>query len=178
MGAGEMHGEFESGRGEDARGRSSGESLASEVARVLSGKGVHAALSLLNRRTRFRFSGLYRVDPPLLRNIHLFDRENPDLNVSGAVSPLASTYCGIACSTAAPFITSDARSDARLESHPARDSIVSYCGVPIRSRGGIPWATLCHFDFRRRLARPEETALLETIVPVFAQWLAGQGLLG
>ena len=147
------------------------------MAQVLSSDGVLAALQLLNRRTRFRFTGLYRVEPLLLRNIHLFDRENPNLNVSGTVSPLTVGYCGIACATAAPFVTSDAREDHRLESHPARESMISYCGVPIRSRSGIPWGTLCHFDLRPRLAPPGEATHLETVAPIFAAWLTAEGLL-
>ena len=177
MGEEDMHIGIATGRALEARARSPRATHASEIDRVLGSEGVHAALQLLNTRTRFRYTGLYHVDPPLLRNIHLFDRENPGLNVSGTVSPLTIGYCGIACSTGAPFVTSDSRKDPRLESHPARESMISYCGVPIRSRGGIPWGTLCHFDFRRRLASPDEAALLETLVPVFAGWLIGQGLL-
>ena len=53
------------------------------LSRLLHGRGLHAALGYLNERTRYRFTGLYRADPPLLRNIGLFDRENPDIDASG-----------------------------------------------------------------------------------------------
>ena len=57
--------------------------------------GIIGALRFLNGRTRYRYTGLYRAEPPLLRNVQLFDRENPTLNVSGEVKPLQQTYCGI-----------------------------------------------------------------------------------
>jgi hypothetical protein len=172
-----MHTYTQTARAQGEHDRQTRDSRASEVAQALRGEGALAALRLLNGGTRFRFTGLYRVEPPLLRNIHLFDRENPNLIVSGAVSPLSTGYCGIACSTGEPFVTTDSRKDARLDSHPARESMISYCGVPIRARSGIAWGTLCHFDVRRRLAPPGETTLLEALVPVFTEWLGDQGLL-
>lgn len=42
--------------------------------------GPHAALRFLNARTRFRYTGIYAIDPPTLRSIDLFDRENPSLH--------------------------------------------------------------------------------------------------
>src|SRR5688572_12721390 len=69
------------------------------VARALDEEGIGAVLRLLNGRTRFRFTGLYRAAPPLLENVDLFDRENPRLNVSGDRIPLERSYCSIVCAT-------------------------------------------------------------------------------
>lgn len=142
-----------------------------ELRSILHDHGVHAALGFLNARTRFRFTGIFQVDPPLLRNIHLFDRENPTLNVSGAVSSVDIGYCGIASATNAPFRTRNARRDPRLMTHPARDSMLAYAGVPIRLPSGAAWGTLCHFDWRPRLMPPGELPLLEAAVSIVTGWL-------
>jgi hypothetical protein len=135
------------------------------------------ALPLLNARVRLRYTGVFRVDPPWLRNVSMFDRENPSLNVSGGVSSVDIGYCGIVCSTNKPFATSDARCDARFESHPARDSMLSYAGVPIRTAGGIAWGTLCHFDSRPRLVAESEMVVLQAVVPCFVAWLRRCGIM-
>ena len=134
-------------------------------------RGPLAALACLNARVRFRFTGLYHADPPVLRNLYLVDRENPTLNVSGDVCPLDETYCAITCAREASFSTRDARVDARLREHPARHSVLSYSGVPLRLADGSAWGTLCHFDLRPRLLPATELALLEAVAPIFVHWL-------
>jgi GAF domain-containing protein len=147
---------------------------AAHFARLLHGRGLPAALGYLNERTRYRFTGLYRAEPPLLHNVALFDRENPDLDGSGAVAKLDETYCSITRRTGSPFSTDDALHDARLTTHAARDSVLCYSGVPIRLGNGLAWGTLCHFDLRPRLLPPDELAVLASVAPVVAEWLARQ----
>lgn len=147
---------------------------AAHFARLLHGRGILVALGYLNERTRYRFTGLYRAEPPLLHNVALFDRENPDLDGSGAVAKLDETYCSITRLTASPFSTDDAMHDARLTTHAARDSVLCYSGVPIRLGSGLPWGTLCHFDLRPRLLPPDELAVLASAAPLVAEWLARQ----
>lgn len=147
------------------------DSVAEDVDFVLRTAGVVTALGLLNGRTRFRYTGLYRADPPVLRNLRLYDRENPALNVSGAVCSLDETYCSITAGGAAPFVTGDAPADPRLRGHAALASVLSYAGVPVRMPGGQVWGTLCHFDGRPRLLPEGELAVLEAAAPVFARWL-------
>ena len=142
------------------------------LASVLHGRGSHAALGLLNERTRFRYTGIYRVEDPLLRNVDLFDRENPMLNVSGAICRLDETYCSITAAIGNGFTTADAGRDARLVAHAARDSVVAYAGVPLRIAGGRVWGTLCHYDVRPRLVPEGELDVLEAAAPIFAAWLA------
>lgn len=135
---------------------------------ILSNAGSLAVLSFLNARTRFRFTGLYRVEPPLLRNTDLYDRENPTLNVSGEISRLDDTYCGILWRNDRPFCTPNAHVDERLEAHAARERVLSYCGVPIRGESGCVCGTLCHFDDRPRLLHTSEIHVLEAAAPLFA----------
>ena len=144
---------------------------AAHFARLLHERGLHAALGYRNERTRYRFTGLYRADPPLLRNVGLFDRENPRIDPSGAVTKLNETYCSITCDTARPFFTPDAAHDERLVAHAARDSVLCYTGVPILRANGQPWGSLCHFDLRPRLLPRDELGALSSVAPVVVEWL-------
>ena len=145
--------------------------IVAECATVRMRSGVVGALRYLNARTRFRFTGVYHADPPLLRNVFLFDRENPALNVSGENAPLEETYCSITYATHRPFLANDAPRDPRAPAHAACDPVISYAGVPIRRGSGMVWGTLCHFDVRPRLLESGELEVLEIVAPLFGRWL-------
>lgn len=150
--------------------------VARHCAALLTTSGPLAALRFLNGRTRFRFTGVYCAEPPLLRNVHLFDRENPSLNVSGAVTVLADTYCAIVCGEDRPFLTTDAKRDTRVTMHAARESVLSYCGVPIRLESGRVWGTLCHYDVRPRFLATSELAMLTVVASCFVPHDAEQAI--
>jgi GAF domain-containing protein len=137
----------------------------------LRGEGLAAALAMLNQRTRFRFTGLYRVEPPELRNLVLHDRENPTLSISGGVCALTETYCSIVYERSRAFRVSDAPSEGRLRSHPARESVQSYAGVPVRLPGGRVLGTLCHFDGRPRIMPARELTVLHEVAPLLVTWV-------
>ncbi len=141
------------------------EAVCAECSAILAEGGIGRAVAWLNARTRFRFTGIYRVEPPLLRNVVLFDRENPDMNLSGDVAQLDETYCGFVYA-AGSFSTGDASRDDRLAHHAARSSVISYDGVPMRLTNGHVWGTLCHYDVRPRLLKPDERHMLESVAPV------------
>ena len=129
---------------------------------------------MLNSRTRYRFTGVYRVDPPNLRNLYLFDRENPALSLGGETVPLERTYCGIVAATRTPFLSENASTDPRLADHCARDSVVSYIGVPIRNTDGRVFGTLCHYDVRPRMLPANELTILESTARYISAWLAAR----
>lgn len=131
-------------------------------------RGAHAVLATLNARTRFRYTGLYRVETPLLRNIALFDRDNPMLRAAGQCAALRDTYCNIVAANALALAIADATRDGRLIAHPARDSVLSYVGVPVRDRTGRVAGTLCHWDSRPRLAPAGELIVLERVAALLA----------
>ena len=147
------------------------DNIVADCETVRMSSGVVGALRYLNARTRFRFTGVYHADPPFLRNVFLFDRENPTLNVSGEHAPLEETYCSITHATQSPFVANDAPRDPRLQAHSARHSVISYAGVPIRRGSGMVWGTLCHFDVRPRLLESGELEVLEIVAPLFGLWL-------
>jgi hypothetical protein len=144
----------------------------SEIARncagILSTAGPHAVLAYLNSRTRFRFSAIYRADPPLLHNLYLFDRENPSFNLAGDVARIDETYCSFVCGDGRPFSTPNASRDDRLGAHVARDRVLSYCGAAIRRESGVIWGTLCHYDVRPRIVPRSESEVLEVAAAVLA----------
>ncbi|MEJ7809312.1 MAG: hypothetical protein WKG32_02745 [Gemmatimonadaceae bacterium] len=140
------------------------------VSAVLDTAGVHAALAALNARVPHRFTGVYRVEAPILRSIRLFDRENPRLEV-GADAPLRETYCSLVAADAAPFATDDARDDAGLATHPARMTTIAYCGVPLGDVG-----TLCHFDLRPQPVPADEIPLLVAVADLVLARLRADGV--
>ena len=144
--------------------------LVQAVIRALDEEGMGGALRLLNARTRYRFTGVYRAEAAVLRNVYLYDRENPTLNLSGDVTALEASYCSIVLATEAPFNTADASLDERLATHQARASVISYAGVPLRLPNGRAWGTLCHFDVRPRLMPPAEQIVLAAVAPALLRW--------
>lgn len=61
--------------------------VAAAVGRLLRAEDVHAALSFLNARTRFRFTGLLPMESDAPGRGQLFDRENPALRLASAAHP-------------------------------------------------------------------------------------------
>lgn len=126
--------------------------------------GVRGALRFLNSRTRHRFTSVYRFDGRVLRNLHLYDRENPGIAPAPEAS-LDESYCSIVSDTAAPFVTCDSLGDARVHNHPKREAVLSYCGVPLVRADRTLFGTLCHFDFVPRNISQDEVKLLEAVAP-------------
>ena len=148
-----------------------------EVDRALRAGGLLPALGVLNARTRYRFTGLYRVEGSVLRNICLFDRENPTICGMGDVNLLHDTYCQVVSRSDGPFATADARIDERVSDIAPRTPVVSYSGVPVVCDRGAR-GTLCHFDTRPRLFWPEEVPVMESVAPLFAPALAQVSAVG
>lgn len=159
---------------EGAMGTAAITASVSACERCLRETGIIGALRFLNERTRYRYTGLYHVEPPMLRNVHLFDRENPTLNVSGELTPLRETFCGVVWSTNDALLITDALADARFVAHPARERVLSYSGIPVRAIGELPWGSLCHFDVRPRLHSAHESRIMEGVAPLIARWLGDQ----
>lgn len=145
-----------------------------QMADVLQQRGLDGALAFLNARTRHRFTGVYRFASPMLVNVALFDRENPTLRARGDIHLLNATYCQIVHDVGRPFVTTDARRDERLVAHPARERIVSYCGVPLSGPDDTLYGVLCHHDPRPRIARQSEIRFLESIAPLLYQAIVAE----
>ena len=143
----------------------------SKLGKILSGQGLHEALRFLNSRTPHRFTALYRFDPPTLRNIALFDSDAPSVT-RGDDAPMVETYCSSVGQHERGFTTEDARRDDRLRTHPARSTVISYCGVLLRDADGRPFGTLCHFDLVPCEVPIREMPLMEAAAPLLMAVIA------
>ena len=145
-------------------GRARFENLIDPVQEEMLGRlqrgGVGDVLEYLNTRTQHRFTGLYRFDGAVLRNVALFDREQ-QCSQRGADSPLCETYCSIVGEMQASVAITDANSDPRAANNPGRKSVLSYCGALVRAEDGTPIGTLCSFDPAPQPVRDDDIALLE-----------------
>lgn len=145
--------------------------IVSELNATLGTSGVHAFLRDLNARVQHRFTGIYRFDDPVLRNVRLFDRENPELEIGSDV-PLRQAYCSILHRDNVPFTTGNARTDSRLPELLAQGDTIAYCGVPL---GG--YGALCHFDLQPRDTFPDEIPIMVAVAAPLLKQLLEQGLI-
>ena len=143
-----------------ARFENSTDPIQAELLGRLQSGGVADVLKYVNTRTPHRFTGLYRFDGAVLRNVALFDREQQHSR-RGADSPLCETYCSIVAETQASVVIIDANIDPRAVNNAGRESVLSYCGALVRSADGTPIGTLCSFDPVPQPVMDDEIALLE-----------------
>jgi GAF domain-containing protein len=138
---------------------------------LLAGGDVRAALAFLNGRTEHRFTSLYRFDDATLRNIHFFDRENPQ-QTSVEDIPVLASYCVFVRDSRSAFDIDDSLEDERVAGHPKQAEIRSYCGVPLLDELGRMFGTICHFDFEPRPISDENVALMEAVAPQLQRYSA------
>ena len=132
--------------------------------------GLRVALGYLNSQTRFRYTGAYRLAPPLLSSVEIFDRENPSIALVAEVE-MRTTYCSIVSETKQGLAVDDAAIDERVKNHPAREQFAAYCGVPLRGLDSEPFGTLCHYDPRPRIGTAGQLELLDRVAPIVAGYI-------
>lgn len=130
--------------------------------------GLHGALRFLNTRTPHRFTGVYRYDGGMLRNVGLFDQFNPDVP-GGDDAPIDNTFCSLVPGFGGALAFADASRDRRV-SHVVTP-VVSYCGVQLFDAEGVPRGTLCHFDLKPCEPQTSEMQLLATLAPTLQRTL-------
>jgi hypothetical protein len=128
--------------------------------------GIHGGLRYLNGRTPHRFTGIYRYDGDVLRNVYLFDQFAPE-QTHGQDVPMADAYCATVDSYGGSLEFGDVTRDAI----PSRGEspVQSYCGVLIRDHDGNPFGTLCHYDVKPCDARISDAPVLERISPIILE---------
>lgn len=136
-----------------------------QLRRVLTEQDIRAALIFLNGLTEHRFTALYRFDKETLKNLYFFDRENPSQDSAPDI-PVMASYCVFVRNHRATFITRDSLQDDRVDGHPKRRELQSYCGVPLRDANGEMFGTICHFDFRPIQISEENVELMEAVAPL------------
>ncbi len=107
--------------------------------------GLRDALAVLLKRTDYRFIGIWRFQDGKANAAVHYDREQPEVLTAAEVADTA-TYCCYVRESKAPFMTPNSLIDARLAQHPAREQVLTYCGVPLMDSAGTLLGTLCHYD--------------------------------
>jgi len=135
-----------------------------ELSRILeSAGGLVAALRFLNGRTPHRFTGIYRYDGDMLRNVRLVDTFDERVTKGDDVA-MADAYCAIVGERREDMMFSDAKNDPRF-AHKPGSPVVCYCGVLLVDERGEPFGTLCHFDVKPCQAPTNDMPLLRAAAP-------------
>ena len=120
----------------------------------------------LNQRTPHRFTGIFRYDGEMLRNVALYDKWDAKVQ-HGSDLPLAEAYCSVVHETASPLIVEDGGLDARFP-HLRSSPVLSYCGTLIRDEDGNKYGALCHYDVQPCQAKNSDLPLLvAATVPLY-----------
>lgn len=137
----------------------------------LEASGVYGALRYLNKRTPHRYTGIYRYDGEILRNVAIYDKYDPYLQ-KGEDTPLVATYCSLLSEQQKLEIT-DATEDERVKGI-VITPVMSYYGVLMRGSNGNPFGSLCHFDMKRCQERVSDFPLLESAAKMLYHHLNSQ----
>lgn len=138
---------------------------------VLRTGDLRGAAMYLNSLTAHRFTSIFRFDGPTLRNLALFDRQNPTQAHCPDIPVLAS-YCVFVRDGECTFAIDDSHADDRLGDHPKRRGIRAYVGVPLLDEDGRMYGTVCHFDTEPRAISDENVALMEALAPLLPRYRA------
>jgi len=141
---------------------------ADAVRNVLATHGIHRALAMLNDRTEYRYTGLYKLDGDTMRAAHVFDR-SAEYRTWLKVVPLSKSLCRFAIEKG-QFMTSHASKDLALADHPHAGLIESYYGRLLTRSDGTPYGTFIHFDVEPRIISPDEVKFLREVTPVFLRY--------
>lgn len=143
----------------------------SELESIFKKEGLRPALIYLNSLTKVRFTGFYQFHDKTLRTLTFYDRENPQVIMCRDVH-VKDTYCYFTRQSKDGFTIIDAPNDARLEGHSARQTVQSYCGLPIINSSGEVLGTLCHFDLEPRQLDQLDKELLNCMAKLLSDDLA------
>lgn len=129
-----------------------------------------AGLDFLNARVPHRYTGVYRLDGAVLRNVHLFDKQGVVTPDFLATVPLQESFCQFVMRDGG-FSSRDTACDPRLDGHKYQGVMGSYHGLPLLDNQGQLYGTLCHFDTERFPLPDEEYALLQKVARVLPAYL-------
>ena len=145
--------------------------LVMALERALEAGDPEASLRLLNARTRHRYTALHRFEPLGVWCVLHYDRDTSTTSFTPRRLAPAESYSLIVQHSEQPFFTEASETDSRLTSHPARLTVCSYVGVPVRDGHGVVRGALCHYDDRPRAAPRAALEALERAAPMAERWL-------
>jgi hypothetical protein len=138
--------------------------------RALTDRGIRSALALLNDRTSYRFTAIYKLVGSVLRAQHAYDRTS-EYRTWLMVVPLERSFCQYAIESG-EFMTSGVSKDPRLANRPYAGMVEAYYGLLLRRPDGTPYGTFIHFDLESRNIAADEIDFLRETVPLFMKQLA------
>ncbi|VTU31136.1 hypothetical protein [Variovorax sp. RA8] len=139
------------------------------VRSVLASRGVAPALALLNDRTDYRFTAIYKLDGEVMHAAHAFDRTS-EYRTWLKVVPLGRSFCQYAIEHG-EFVTRHASQDQRLTNRPYAGFVESYYGQLLTREDGTPYGTFIHFDLEPCGIPASEIAFLREVIPTFLDYL-------
>ena len=142
---------------------------AAAVRSLLANHGIVPALALLNDRTPYRFSAIYKLDGEVMHAAHAYDRTS-EYRTWLKVVPLGRSFCQYAIEHG-EFVTSHASKDQRLTNRPYAGLVESYYGQLLMRSDGTPYGTFIHFDLEPCNIAEEEIAFLREVIPQFIDYL-------
>ena len=142
---------------------------AAAVRNLLDNSGIVPALAMLNDRTSFRFTAIYKLNGEVMRAAHAFDRLS-EYRTWLKVVPLGKSFCQHAIEHG-EFHTSHASKDQRLANRPYAGMVESYYGRLLTKECGTPYGTFIHFDLEPRSIPVEEIHFLREVIPEFVRYL-------
>ena len=137
---------------------------------ALTDHGIRGALELLNDRTSYRFTAVYKLVGSVLRAQHAYDRAC-EYRTWLMVVPLERSFCQYAIESG-EFMTSCVSKDPRLLSRPYAGMVEAYYGQLLVRPDGTPYGTFIHFDLESRSIAADEIEFLREAVPLFMKHLA------
>ncbi len=135
-------------------------------------QGLQGALLFLNARTPHRYTGIFRLDGEIMRNVALVDKWDSNLTHGDDV-PLADAYCAHLQRTGEPLEVAGGPGDPRVP-WMAGSKIPSYCGAAIIAPDGSPWGALCHFDLSRCESKQSDMPLLVAAAALIYESASGR----
>ena len=136
----------------------------------LTDHGIRCALGLLNDRTSYRFTAIYKLVGSVLRAEYAYDRAC-EYRTWLMVVPLERSFCQYAIESG-EFMTSCVSKDPRLASRPYAGMVEAYYGQLLVRPDGTPYGTFIHFDLESRSIAADEIEFLREAVPLFMKQLA------
>lgn len=147
--------------------------LIEELEQCIARSAPRDALALLNACSRYRFTGLYRFEPPFFRSIALFDRENPAIHLCGDITVMPNGNGSITRSTGNGENNDLAAPDERLRACLAAQRIKSYSGIALRNGNATVWGVLCHFDLRPRASVHSHSRVFAAVAGLLGEAIVG-----
>jgi len=142
-----------------------------QVCGALRTQGLHAALGVLNRPLRHRYSAVYGMTAAQrLVNIGFFDKQGEALPPKLESVAYNQSFCQFAIRDG-QFRTENSALDTRLDGNIYQGVLNSYHAVPLVSMQGQVLGTLCHFDTAALALDDEDFELLRLAAEVFVHWL-------